>query len=332
MRYRCNAVFEGGGVRGIGHVGAASVLEESGYRFCNFVGSSAGAIVASLLACGYTSKELKEIMDNMDYQSFRQEGILSYFGTLGKVVALCTGFGIYHTDYFEEWLSDLLARKGKTTFGDLKTVPSKKQPCKWRLQVTASDVTDQRLLILPRDLVDFGIDPDSFSISEAVQMSMSIPLFYKPYRLVDADGKEHLIVDGGLLSNYPIWLFDTEGESPLCPTVGFKFMDDDCGQAGYEKEEVIPNFSWYLKTLLSTALEAADKQHISESKGDFARTVAIPVTIKIEGTCKKIRAIDFDITKQESELLYENGRGAARTFMRHWNFNTWKNHYRRNVI
>ena len=49
----CNGVFEGGGVRGIAHVGAACVLEAAGYRFEALAGSSAGAIVAALLAAGY---------------------------------------------------------------------------------------------------------------------------------------------------------------------------------------------------------------------------------------------------------------------------------------
>ena len=68
---RCNAVFEGGGVRGIGHVGAACGMEYAGYEFVNLAGSSAGAIVAALLAAGYTCRELKEEMEALDYTKFR---------------------------------------------------------------------------------------------------------------------------------------------------------------------------------------------------------------------------------------------------------------------
>ena len=53
MAKRADAVFEGGGVKGIGLVGAVSEIEKAGYTFENLAGTSAGAIVASLLAVGY---------------------------------------------------------------------------------------------------------------------------------------------------------------------------------------------------------------------------------------------------------------------------------------
>lgn len=43
---RCNGVFEGGGVWGIGHIGAAWEFEKAGFCFVNLAGSSAGAMVA----------------------------------------------------------------------------------------------------------------------------------------------------------------------------------------------------------------------------------------------------------------------------------------------
>ncbi len=50
MTLKCDAVFEGGGVKGIGLVGAISEIEKAGYGFENLAGTSAGAIVASLLS------------------------------------------------------------------------------------------------------------------------------------------------------------------------------------------------------------------------------------------------------------------------------------------
>ena len=55
-------VFEGGGVKGIGLVGAYSVLEERDYQPVNMAGSSAGAIVAALVAAGYSADELYAVM------------------------------------------------------------------------------------------------------------------------------------------------------------------------------------------------------------------------------------------------------------------------------
>ena len=42
--------LEGGGVKGIGLVGAVSVLAEAGYRVARVAGTSAGAIAAALIA------------------------------------------------------------------------------------------------------------------------------------------------------------------------------------------------------------------------------------------------------------------------------------------
>lgn len=66
-----DAVFELGGVKGIGLVGAAAVVEQHGYRWSNLAGISAGAIVAGLLAAGYTAAELKQIVSELDYRNLK---------------------------------------------------------------------------------------------------------------------------------------------------------------------------------------------------------------------------------------------------------------------
>lgn len=323
----CNGVFEGGGVRGIGHVGAAAALEQAGYRFQNLAGTSAGAMVAALLACGYTTKELSDILANLDYRRFAQTGTLSSLGLPGKAASLWFRLGIYYSDGLTSWLSALLAKKGKYTFGDIPAAGPCAPDCRWRLMVTASDVTDQRLLILPRDLAEFGIDPDSFPIALAVRMSVSIPLFYQPVRLKDATGQVHLIVDGGLLSNYPLWLFDDDNCPSPHPTIGFRFVGGEDLSAGSGLGGH-PSFWQYLTLLERTALDAADKQHIAEDGGDWARTVAIPVTIQMDGRKTVIRATDFDITPLQSKLLYENGRKAGEKFLGEWSFAHWRQQYR----
>ncbi len=66
--------------------------------------------------------------------------------------------------------------------------------------------------MLPRDAREqLGIDPDELEIATAVRMSMSIPMFFDPvvHRNPTNRDDEHVIVDGGLLSNFPIWLFDS---------------------------------------------------------------------------------------------------------------------------
>ena len=63
-----DAVFEGGGVRGIGHAGALLEAEESfGYEWQNVAGTSAGAIVAALVRVGYRAAEIRDIIWSLDF-------------------------------------------------------------------------------------------------------------------------------------------------------------------------------------------------------------------------------------------------------------------------
>lgn len=73
---KTDAVFEGGGVKGIGLVGAVSIIESAGYEFENLAGTSAGAIVASLLAVDYKADEIKSELERLDYNKFKDEGLL----------------------------------------------------------------------------------------------------------------------------------------------------------------------------------------------------------------------------------------------------------------
>ena len=115
----CNGVFEGGGVRGIGHVGAACRMEQAGYRFVDLAGSSAGAFVAALLAAGYRCGELKQEMETLNYLRFKGKDLVDHFGAAGKILSLLWTLGIYNTDYLEMWMSRMLEKKGIVTFRDL---------------------------------------------------------------------------------------------------------------------------------------------------------------------------------------------------------------------
>lgn len=312
---KCDAVFEGGGVKGIGLVGAVSALEEAGYEFVNLAGTSAGAIVASLLAVGYTGAEIREILQELDYSAFKDETMLDQLGLLGKVLNTVFEYGVYKGAFFENWLEGLLQAKNKTTFADIRMDNPTQDKYIYKFQAIASDITDKRLLVLPGGLRDFGYDPDKFSIARAVRMSISIPLFFKPVVLTDSLGKAHYIVDGGVLSNYPVWLLDDGTSDPAWPTFGFKLVQEDTrtleGTGGNAK----PGIVGFIVAIGGTMLDAHDKYHISVSHGDFQRTISIPTSVEIEGGFKKIGTTDFDITHEESDALFNNGVKAAGNFL-----------------
>lgn len=330
MALKTDAVFEGGGVKGIGLVGAVYEIENAGYEFENLAGTSAGAIVASLLAVGYEAEEIKRELERLNYNDFKDEGLLDKLGIIGKGLSIGFEYGIYEGEYFEKWLERLLQAKGKTTFGDIKTdYPEEKY--KYKLQVIAADITDRKLLVLPSDLKYFGYDPDLFSISRAVRMSMSIPVFFEPVKLKDNSGRVHFIVDGGVLSNYPIWLLDDGTSNPSWPTFGFKLIEPDKRKLKNPDRNPINNPISFLKAVMGTMMDAHDNYHISKAKGDYDRTIGILTVISLNSVDKEIKTTDFDITQDESYELFKNGVEAAQNFLKTWNFEEWKMKYRSNT-
>ena len=296
-------------MRGIGHVGAVYELERAGYKFRNVAGTSAGAIVASLLAAGYDARELGEIMSNVNFEKFRQaNNWYVHLGRIGRFISATRNFGVYSADMFEKWLSNMLIRKGVRTFADVRG----------RLKMTASDITGQRILVLPDDLVKFGIDPQNFSIATAVRMSMSIPIFYEPYELRDQHGNVHLIADGGMLSNYPIWLFDNGHIVPDVPLFGFRFI-----RAPRKHRHERPNFLGYLTKIIQTVIDD-DDIFLNLIRGDVHRTINIPVTVGDT----VIASTDFDMTREQIDGIYNNGRDAASRFLENWDFQAWKSMHR----
>src|SRR3989344_1272490 len=303
------AVFEGGGVKGTALVGAIAKTFELGYTFSYVAGTSAGAIVASLIAAGYKATELKNILDGVDYLKFMDEGPEDKIPLVGKVVSIISQKGIYEGDYFESWLRDLLARKNVKTFRDLRVKNLRKDArYPYSLQVIASDVSRGKLLVLPGDFRDYGLNPDDVEVARAVRMSMSIPYFYEPATLPYAGGKS-FIVDGGILSNFPVWIYDEDPMYPEVPTFGYKLVDPDEGRP-HKIDGPVSLFD----ALFATMMEAHDARYIEDA--DFMRAIPIP-TLGVQTT-------DFNISSEKKGALYSAGYEAAEKFFASWNFETYK--------
>lgn len=116
---KADAVFEGGGVKGIAFVGAVEMMECKGYSWNKLAGTSAGAIVAALLAAGYNSAEIKELMHSLDYVQLLGKTRMNSVPLLNKALPLILNSGIYSNHVLETVMSDWLKRRGIETFGDL---------------------------------------------------------------------------------------------------------------------------------------------------------------------------------------------------------------------
>lgn len=118
--YGCaDLVLEGGGVKGIALVGAIAEMRDRGYGLgppARVAGTSAGAIVGSMLAAGMPVADMVRIMRELDYRSF-QDG--SRFAVVRGVSLLAT-LGMHRGDALHRWISARLRDCGVETFGQLK--------------------------------------------------------------------------------------------------------------------------------------------------------------------------------------------------------------------
>jgi NTE family protein len=318
---RVDLVLEGGGVKGVGLVGALAALDQHGFRVQNLAGTSAGAITAALVAAGYSVAELRQTLTGLDFNSFKDEAWEGHIPLVGNYASVLARKGMYKGEHFIEWIEGLLEAKGVRTFADLVDPEFADEPdYRYRLQVIATDITAHELLRLPRDAARFGIQPDDLSVAEAVRMSMSIPIFFKPWRWrSEADGKEHLIVDGGVLSNFPVWIFDSAGEPPW-PTFGLMLVEPQprAEPGANQPQAANTGIVTYLKGLVSTMLEAHDRMYLENDT--FVRTIPIPTL--------GVRTTEFDLSTERADALYESGHTAAEDFLTQWDFDAYKAAFR----
>ncbi len=302
---RVNLVFEGGGVLGISFVGAYEALHNNGYEVVKCAGTSAGSIIASLITANYTAKEMIETLNSTDFKQFLSNTKLSKIFLLGKPLSLIFNNGIYGSECIEKWMTSLLNKKGINTFKDIMT--NGKSP----LKIIVADITTRRMLILPDDLVLYGIKPEDFSIAKAVRMSCTIPYFYTPVK-VKYGNKVSYIVDGGLLSTYPIWVFDLEGE-PKRPTFGLK-IKDECSYTSLGKKNIIA----FTKDIINAPINMDEMFFVRDK--NLIRTIIINNNHEIKST-------NFKLKKDSVKHLYKSGFDSVNEFLNKWNFSDYIKHF-----
>ncbi|MFT8362161.1 MAG: patatin-like phospholipase family protein [Sporolactobacillus sp.] len=289
-------VFSGGGVKGFAFVGAIDQLERAGFQFKRAAGTSAGAIVAALLAAGYTSAEMKELMETMDTsQLIDSRSPVSF--ALFKWLRVYFRMGLYKGDSLEKWLLDVLAAKGVHTFADL---PS------GALKIVVTDASRGRMVVLPDDLADYGLDPGVFSVARAARMSAGLPFFFEPMPLVADNGEKSLIVDGGLLSNFPLWLFDNGSETPDRPFLGIQTVGSMADQPSLQINNAVELF----KGIFSAMREVYDEKTIKRLKD--SNIIIIPTS--------HVATKDFSLSVGERERLFAIGQDETKLFLKKWTF------------
>jgi len=322
---KADLVLEGGGVKGIGLVGAVNKLRDGDYPHIQRVaGTSAGAIVAALIAARMPAQRMEEVMRSLDYQKFQDGGLLTRFGLPGKALEILRHGGIYKTDYLHRWMTEQLQGRTWRDFkytdpGADSTLPENQR---YRLVVIVSDISRGRMLRLPwdyRELCDR--DPDDIPVADAVVASAAIPFFFRAQHLTCGLAQKHqklTLTDGGSLSCYPIDIFDrNDGERSRWPTLGVKLS---ARQALAAQWNAINNPFEIFKRLFATMSSAHDNSHIDQESVQ-ARTVFVDTT--------GVSATDFDLNEETRDKLFSNGQDAAAKFLADWDWEKWQNTYQK---
>jgi len=333
-------VLEGGGVKGIGLVGAVLVLSEAGYTFPRVAGTSAGAIAAALIAsigkAGKPMWSLRSYLENLDFKQFMQTGRIAHWiaeiGSIGEdaveASSLMRRMGIYSGDYLAQWLGPILSDElGVTTFGDLKISetddPGMSLPPERRYRVVlhTSDITRAELVRLPWDFNYYGLNRDNEQVVRAVRASMSIPFFFEPVTVqanpadvtIPGPGNTSTVqhygggsvtwVDGGMLANFPIDAFDrVDGQPPRWPTIGIKLSSQALEMP---KTVACHHTSQEAVRCLRTMMNEWDRYHVDQTTA--ARTIVIDNL--------GLSATQFDLTAQQQDQLFLSGVRAATSFL-----------------
>ncbi|MGV3466243.1 MAG: patatin-like phospholipase family protein [Heyndrickxia sp.] len=291
-----DGVFSGGGIKGLALIGAYEELETKGFTFKRIAGTSAGSIIAALVAAGYTAEELRRLSAEVDFPQFLDPRKTWLPLPFAKWLFLYWRLGLYRGKKFEDWLTMKLAEKGVYTFADLP---------KEKLRVVASDLTNGRLLVLPDNLVDLGVPIDSFPVAKAIRMSCSIPYFFEPVKLRSLDGI-NIIVDGAVLSNFPMWLFVNDGEKKVRPVVGISLSS----KLKDHRKHTIKNGFQLFGALFDTMKDAHDTKYISRQiEKDI---IFIPTDT--------FTSIEFDLVAEKKDALIELGRLRTKEFLKKWSY------------
>jgi NTE family protein len=314
-----NLVFEGGGVRGIAYIGALKVLEEKGILsgIQRIGGTSAGAINALFLGLGFTADEMNSKLELFDLKKI-QDGS---WGVIPNVYRLAKKFGWYKGDYILENIKEIIRQKtedGESTFEDIENMPKERG--------------FKSMFFMGTD-VSTGLS-DVFSaehtprmrVADAVRISMSTPIVFAPVR----SALGNVFVDGGILDNYPIKLFDREEyvgpENSLVPDYyerinsqleekgrtrsGYVFNKETLGFRLDTREEIskfrdheipsperIRNVFDFARALYRTFRNTQQSVHLHSD--DWERTIYIDTL--------GVGTIDFDLDDAKKEELIKSG-------------------------
>ena len=231
-----NLVLSGGSIRGYAFIGAIKALTEFNIlnNITTFCGTSIGGVISLILNLNYTYNELYAILIKLhiqDLQHITTDNILNFF---------CE-YGIDSGDNITRVIDILIKAKvgnSSITFKELYNITKKK------LIVTSVCVNTQSIIYY-----NFEDTPDE-PVSLSIRKTISVPFLFKPVK-----DKGLLYVDGGLINNFPINLFENEKDK----TLGILLYDEVL-----ETDNSINSFDKYFTVLLDCIFKDTIRNNLKQ--------------------------------------------------------------------
>lgn len=309
-----NLVFEGGGVKGIAYIGAIDELRNRGILddIQRVAGTSAGAINAILVGLNYSKEDIEHILMTLDFTDFMDDSL----GIVRDTTRLIEEYGWYKGDYFRDWIGEIIKNKTGNTDATFKDLQRAKKELGFKdLYFIGTNLSTGYSEVFSHEHT-----PD-MAVADAVRISMSIPIFFAAKRLANKD----VYVDGGVLANYPIKIFDRQEYvikhgleknyyikqnqhiKKFTTTSTFMYNQETLGFKldSYEqisifhdhadpKHKDINNFAAFAISVVETIYNNQSNNHLHTD--DWHRTIYIDSL--------GIKTTEFDLEDQQKELLF----------------------------
>ena len=192
-RPKIGLVLSGGGAKGFAHIGVLKVLEKAGVKIDFIGGTSMGAVVGGLYASGYNATQIDSIFYNTDFDQLLQD----YIPRSSK--------SFYEKRNDEMYAITLPFKKLKIGIPIALSKGMYNYNLLSKLTHNVRNITDFSKLPIPFLCVATDIEKGEQVVlrngylAQAMLASSAFPSLFSP---VEIDGK--LLVDGGVVNNYPI--------------------------------------------------------------------------------------------------------------------------------
>lgn len=272
--------FSGGGICAMAHVGALIELSKHVplHAIKEWMGVSAGSLVAMCLCIGFTLEELLEFCVRFDFTHIKEmdsvPGWILHFGMdtgerLHRLIQACLHVkGLSSEFTFQECL---------TQFG-------------LHLRIVATDVNDAVPVIFSSTTT-----PD-YCIADAVRASMSVPYYFQPFICPESG---HYLMDGGVISNHPLFVLPDEEHRRTLSILIRTSIEKIENAAEMEMDE-------FMMRPLNIVLIEKSKM---ESRFYDARCIQIMLG--------ELNILDFSMEDDTKQMIIQKGKEAVVQFMGH---------------